>query len=146
MADPGRPARILLVEDDVADAKLFRLALEERGSDSVLVRAHDCQEALELLDAMAAGGHERPDLVVTDLELPRCSGLDVVRRVRSAPQLRTVPVVVFSSSRREVDVTSAYELGASSYVVKPVDLNRYAEVVGSIEDYWTATVRLPSTR
>lgn len=85
----------------------------------------------------------RPDLVVLDLNLPRVGGLDVLRRIKSDPDLRTVPVVVFSTSRAEVDVAAAYACGASSYVVKPLDLHRFMEVVTSIEQYWTAVVRLP---
>lgn len=139
----GRPARILLVEDSVADAKLFRLGLEEAGTDTELVRAHDTVEALALLAAVSAGEHARPDVVVTDLDLPRGSGIDVLRHVRTDPALRTIPVVVFSTSRDDVDVATAYECGASSYVVKPLDLNRFCDVVREIESYWTATVRLP---
>lgn len=143
MGHRGRPARLLLVEDSVADAKLFRLALEEVGSETELLRAHDTAEALDLLAAVSAGEHPRPDVVVTDLNLPRGSGIDVVRRLRTDPALRTIPVVVFSSSRDDVDVATAYECGASSYVVKPLDLNRFCEVVREIESYWASTVRLP---
>ena len=73
----------------------------------------------------------------------RVGGFDVLRRIKGDPDLRTVPVVVFSTSRAEVDVAAAYACGASSYVVKPVDLHRFMDVVRSIESYWTATVRLP---
>lgn len=143
MHQRGRPARILLVEDSVADAKLFRIALEEGGSATRVTLAEDGAEALDLLDSVAAGRHLRPDVVVTDLNLPRASGIDVLRRVRVDPTLRTIPVVVFSTSRADVDIATAYDCGASSYVVKPLDTARFGEVVRSIDDYWTATVRLP---
>lgn len=139
----GRPARLLLVEDSVADAKLVALALEESGSTTQVTRAEDGAAALELLDRVLTGAALRPDLVVLDLNLPRVGGLDVLRRIKSDPDLRTVPVVVFSTSRAEVDVAAAYACGASSYVVKPLDLHRFMEVVTSIEQYWTAVVRLP---
>jgi CheY-like chemotaxis protein len=139
----GRPARILLVEDSVADAKLFGMALEENGSTSEVLRVEDAAEALAYLEAAESGDLPRPDLVVLDLNLPRAGGLEVLRRIRSEPALRTVPVVVFSTSRADVDVSAAYALGASSYVVKPLDLHRFMAVVRSIEDYWTAVVRLP---
>lgn len=139
----GRPARLLLVEDSVADAKLVALALEESGSTTQVTRVEDGAAALELLDRVLAGEALRPDLVVLDLNLPRVGGLDVLRRIKSDPDLRTVPVVVFSTSRAEVDVAAAYACGASSYVVKPLDLHRFMEVVTSIEQYWTAVVRLP---
>ncbi|HEU4912555.1 MAG TPA: response regulator [Actinomycetes bacterium] len=139
----GRPARLLLVEDSVADAKLVALALEESGSTTQVTRVEDGVAALELLDRVLTGEALRPDLVVLDLNLPRVGGLDVLRRIKSDPDLRTVPVVVFSTSRAEVDVAAAYACGASSYVVKPLDLHRFTEVVTSIEQYWTAVVRLP---
>jgi chemotaxis family two-component system response regulator Rcp1 len=139
----GRPARILLVEDSVADAKLVQLALEESGSTSEVLRVDDGADAVVKLDAIAAGDIARPDLVVLDINLPRVSGIDVLRRIKADPDLRTLPVVVFSTSRSDVDVAAAYACGASSYVVKPVDLHRFMDVVRSIESYWTATVRLP---
>jgi CheY-like chemotaxis protein len=139
----GRPARLLHVEDSVADAKLVTMALEESGSTTELVRAEDGAEALRLLDAVAAGTEPRPDLVVLDLNLPRVGGLDVLRHLKADPALRTVPVVVFSTPRADVDVSAAYACGASSYVVKPVDLQRFLQVVRSIDSYWTGNVRLP---
>jgi chemotaxis family two-component system response regulator Rcp1 len=139
----GRPARILLIEDSVADAKLVQLALEESGSTSEVLRAEDGADAVVKLDAIAAGDIVRPDLVVLDINLPRVNGIDVLRRIKADPDLRTLPVVVFSTSRSDVDVAAAYACGASSYVVKPVDLHRFMDVVRSIESYWTATVRLP---
>lgn len=143
MHQRGRPARMLLVEDSVADAKLVRLALEESGSTTEVLRAEDGADAVLKLDAIAAGHIVRPDLVVLDINLPRVNGIDVLRRIKADPDLRTLPVVVFSTSRSDVDVAAAYACGASSYVVKPVDLHRFMDVVRSIESYWTATVRLP---
>jgi CheY-like chemotaxis protein len=139
----GRPARILLVEDSVADAKLFGIALDEAGSSSEVMLAEDGDDALRKLAAIVAGDISRPDVVVLDINLPRVNGIDVLRRIKGDPELRTIPVVVFSTSRAEVDVAAAFACGASSYVVKPVDLHRFIEVVRSIESYWTATVRLP---
>jgi CheY-like chemotaxis protein len=141
---PGRrPARILLVEDEVADAKLVALALEEAQSTSELVRVDDGARAMDRLDEVVAGRVQRPDLVILALNRPRVGGLDVLSRIRTDPALRTLPVVVFSTSRSDVDVTAAYALGASSYVVKPVDLNRFTDTVASIDRYWTDVVRLP---
>jgi CheY-like chemotaxis protein len=139
----GRPARILLVEDSVADVKLVELALDEAGSTSRLDRAEDGAEALDRLDAVVAGTVPRPDLVVLDVNLPRVSGIDVLRRIKSDPDLRSIPVVVFSTSRSDVDVAAAYACGASSYVVKPTDLALFTEVVQAIESYWTTVVLLP---
>ena len=143
MHQRGRPARILLVEDSVADAKLFAIALDEAGSTSDVMRAEDGDDALRKLTAIVQGDIPRPDVVVLDINLPRVNGIDVLRRIKGDPELRTMPVVVFSTSRADVDIAAAYACGASSYVVKPVDLHRFMDVVRSIESYWTATVRLP---
>ena len=143
MHQRGRPARILLVEDSVADAKLFAIALDEAGSTSDVMRAEDGDDALRKLTAIVHGDIPRPDVVVLDINLPRVNGIDVLRRIKGDPELRTMPVVVFSTSRADVDIAAAYACGASSYVVKPVDLHRFMDVVRSIESYWTATVRLP---
>ena len=143
MHQRGRPARILLVEDSVADAKLFAIALDEAGSTSEVMTAEDGDDALRKLTAIVHGDIPRPDVVVLDINLPRVNGIDVLRRIKGDPELRTMPVVVFSTSRADVDVAAAYACGASSYVVKPVDLHRFMDVVRSIESYWTATVRLP---
>ena len=89
---------MLLVEDSVADHKLVQLALEEAGSRTRLHHVEDGAEAIAVLDAVSTGGRPRPDLVVLDLNLPRVSGVDVLRRVKSDPVLRTIPVVV--SARR----------------------------------------------
>lgn len=98
---------------------------------------------LSVLDAVSAGHSARPDVVLLDLNLPRVSGIEVLRRVEGDPLLRTIPVVVFSTSRADLDVAVAYACGANAYVAKPVDLQRFMAVVGSIEEHWTGVVRLP---
>jgi CheY-like chemotaxis protein len=90
-----------------------------------------------------AGRHPRPDVVLLDLNMPKASGVDVLRRVKGDPELRTIPVVVFSTSRSDVDVAVAYACGANAYVVKPLDLQRFMTVVRNIEEHWTGVVRLP---
>ena len=139
----GRPARLLLVEDSVADHKLVEMALAESGGDTELMHADDGAAALELLDEVLAGRHPRPDVVLLDLNMPRANGVDVLRRVKGDPELRTIPVVVFSTSRSDVDVAVAYATGANAYVVKPLDLQRFMTVVQNIEEHWTGVVRLP---
>ena len=139
----GRPARILLVEDSVADHKLVEMALAESGGDTELLHADDGAAALVVLDEVVAGRYPRPDVVLLDLNMPRASGVDVLRRVKGHPELRTIPVVVFSTSRSDVDVAVAYACGANAYVVKPLDLQRFMTVVRNIEEHWTGVVRLP---
>jgi CheY-like chemotaxis protein len=139
----GRPARLLLVEDSVADLKLVQMALAESGGDTELIHADDGAVALEVLDEVLAGRHPRPDVVLLDLNMPKASGVDVLRRVKGDPELRTIPVVVFSTSRSDVDVAVAYACGANAYVVKPLVLQRFMTVVRNIEEHWTGVVRLP---
>jgi CheY-like chemotaxis protein len=139
----GRSARLLLVEDSVADLKLVQMALAESGGDTELIHADDGAAALEVLDEVLAGRHPRPDVVLLDLNIPKASGVDVLRRVKGDPELRTIPVVVFSTSRSDVDVAVAYACGANAYVVKPLDLQRFMTVVRNIEEHWTGVVRLP---
>jgi chemotaxis family two-component system response regulator Rcp1 len=139
----GRPARILLVEDSVADHKLVEMALAESGGDTELLHADDGAAALDVLDEVVAGRHPRPDVVLLDLNMPKANGVDVLRRVKGDPVLRTIPVVVFSTSRSDVDVSVAYACGANAYVVKPLDLQRFMTVVRNIEEHWTGVVRLP---
>ena len=139
----SRAVRILLVDDSVADAKQFRLAVEDSGRPTVVQHVEDGAEALELLADVAGGRAPRPDLVVTALDMPRASGIDVVRHVRTDPALRTLPVVVFAGSRAAIDVATAYDCGATSYVVKPTEAAEFGAVVRAIDDYWAGTVRLP---
>ena len=119
------------------------MALAESGGDTELLHADDGAAALVVLDEVVAGRHPRPDVVLLDLNMPRASGVDVLRRVKGDPDLRTIPVVVFSTSRSDVDVAVAYECGANAYVVKPLDLQRFMTVVRNIEEHWTGVVRLP---
>jgi CheY-like chemotaxis protein len=119
------------------------MALAESGGDTELIHADDGAAALEVLDEVLAGRHPRPDVVLLDLNMPKASGVDVLRRVTGDPELRTIPVVVFSTSRSDVDVAVAYACGANAYVVKPLDLQRFMTVVRNIEEHWTGVVRLP---
>ena len=140
----GRPARILLVEDSVADHKLVEMALAESGGDTELLHADDGAAALDVLDEIVAGRHPRPDVVLLDLNMPKASGVDVLRRVKGDPVLRTIPVVVFSTSRSDVDVSVAYACGANAYVVKPLDFEGLMQAVCSIEDFYTSVAHLPT--
>jgi chemotaxis family two-component system response regulator Rcp1 len=133
--------RILLVEDNAGDAQLMRLALGETLPSARLSVVTDGEQAMA---ALLTGG-EPPDLVLLDLNLPRLSGHEVLAAVRAAEDktVRRLPVVVLTSSDAAADVERSYELGASSHITKPVDIDDLFATVATIAQYWFTTVRLP---
>ena len=143
MTTSGRPARILLVEDNPADVKLVQMALEEAESTSELIVIPDGEQALAFFNRLRSGLEPRPDLVFLDLNLPRVGGLEVLVVVKSEPALSALPVIVFSTSRADTDVRAAYAAGANSYVTKPMDYHRFMAVVRQLDSYWTGLVQLP---
>ncbi|MBV9175003.1 MAG: response regulator [Chloroflexi bacterium] len=142
----GRAIDILLVEDNPGDVRLTIESLRETKVRNTLHVAKDGVEALALL---RGDGPERPpirpDLILLDLNLPRKDGREVLAEIKADPQLRTIPVVVLTTSRAEQDVLRSYELQANCYITKPVDLEQFMAVVKSIENFWLAIVTLPPT-
>ncbi|MBE0597039.1 MAG: response regulator [Desulfuromonadales bacterium] len=137
----GRP--ILLVEDNPVDVDLTLRAFIRRKLINPVVIARDGEEALAFLPRWEAG-EPRPLVVLLDLKLPRVSGLEVLARLRANPVSRNIPVVVLTSSADDQDVAAAYRLGGNSYIVKPVDFEKFLEVAARIELYWCATNQPPS--
>jgi CheY-like chemotaxis protein len=135
-----RPFEILLVEDNPADVRLIREALNHGGAPKILRVAEDGVEALEML---AAAGPV-PDLIVLDLSLPRMNGHELLAHIRAGPRTRLIPVVIFSSSASEEDISMAYGQFANCYVSKPGDLDRFFEVLHRIESFWFDTAQLPA--
>ena len=131
---------ILLVEDNPDDEELARLAFAENRLDGELVVMRDGQEALDYL--LAAGeyagrdANEQPRLVLLDLNIPKISGLEVLRRIRADERTRLQPVVVLTSSKEERDLVASYSLGANSYIRKPLDYGSFVEAVHSVSQYW----------
>jgi two-component system, chemotaxis family, response regulator Rcp1 len=141
----NRPIEILLVEDNPGDARLTEEALKEGKVRNNLHHAKDGVEAMQFL--LREGEHKgkpRPDLVLLDLNLPRKDGREVLADMRKNPELKTIPVVVLTTSEAEQDVVRTYELCANCYITKPVDLEKFITIVRSIEDFWLTIVRLPS--
>lgn len=141
----NRPIEILLVEDNPGDARLTVEALKEGKVRNNLHHALDGVEAMRFL--LREGEHKdkpRPDLVLLDLNLPRKDGREVLADMRKNPDLKTIPVVVLTTSEAEQDVVRTYELCANCYITKPVDLEKFITIVRSIEDFWLTIVRLPS--
>lgn len=132
---------ILLVEDNPGDIELTREALLEGKIANRLSVARDGVEALEFLSNPAM---PRPDMVLLDLNLPRKSGLEVLVIIKASPELRSIPVVVLTTSRDEADIANSYGAHANCYIAKPVDFDKFMRVVQSLEDFWLTVVRLPS--
>jgi CheY-like chemotaxis protein len=141
----NRPIEILLVEDNPGDARLTVEALKEGKVRNNLHHVRDGVEAMRFLQR--EGEYKdvpRPDLMLLDLNLPRKDGREVLADMRKNPDLKTIPVVVLTTSEAEQDVVRTYELCANCYITKPVDLEKFITIVRSIEDFWLTIVRLPS--
>lgn len=131
---------ILMVEDNPSDVKLTRRALDQSRITNQLIVAEDGVEALDYLFATGASSGrdvaDLPSLVLLDLKLPKLDGLEVLRRIRADVRTRRLPVVVLTSSQAEQDIIASYDLGANSYIRKPVDFNQFAEAVRHLGLYW----------
>jgi CheY-like chemotaxis protein len=132
--------KILLIEDNPSDVELTKRALEKRHISNVVLVAEDGKEALDYL--FAEGAHagrdvaDLPTLVLLDLKLPKLDGLEVLRRIRADPRTKRLPVVILTSSSQEQDLTASYDLGANSYIRKPVDFAQFAEAIEQLGLYW----------
>jgi len=133
--------KILLVEDSLGDVGLIREAFANCEAQVELRVARDGMEALDKLDRSAFA--ERPDLILLDLNLPRMDGRELLVRLKADPELRAIPVIVFTSSSAPRDIAKAYALHANCYLVKPPDLAGIERVVSLVNDFWLKTVRLP---
>ena len=138
MNGPG--IHVLHVEDDSNDVLLFQHACQKAGVPLALQNVTDGDEAIAYLAGQAKFGdrtlHPLPNLVVLDLKMPRVSGFDVLLWMRQAERFRSIPVVVLTSSNHAADVERAYQAGANSYLVKPVDFNGLVDLARGIHGYW----------
>jgi two-component system, response regulator len=138
--------QILLVEDNPSDAELTMDALRETGTVNSVQWVKDGAEALDVLfgsDAKAAAESPRLRLVLLDLRLPRVDGLDVLRAIRADERTKRLPVTVLTSSNAESDVVRAYDLGANSYIVKPVEAGSFMHAVKALSCYWMQLNKVP---
>ncbi len=130
---------ILLVEDNPADIELTLLVLQQHKLANSIHVVRDGEEALDYLfyrGAYSLRGNGTPRLVLLDLKLPKVSGLEVLAEMKKDARLRTIPVVVLTSSKEDRDLMESYQLGVNSYIQKPVDFNQFREVVGQVGMYW----------
>jgi len=141
------PIEILLVEDNPGDVRLTQEVLKEGRIANILNVVMDGVEALRYL--RREGDYANvpdTDLILLDLNLPKMDGREVLAVIKADPVLARIPVVVLTTSGAEADILSAYSLHANCYITKPVSLDRFVEVVRSIEDFWLSLVRLPAHR
>jgi CheY-like chemotaxis protein len=131
---------LLLIEDDPNDVALFRRAAHKAGLTVEIDNAEDGDAAVRYLETRVEQSTDEtaglPWIVLLDLKMPRKSGLEVLQWLRGQPRLRFVPVIIFTSSRESSDIARAYELGANSYLVKPVSFDQLKEMVRDVNHYW----------
>lgn len=137
---------ILLVEDSPADAELAMRALKKKKLANNLVWVRDGEEALNFI--FCRGPYKdrtngMPKLILLDLKLPKVDGIEVLRAVKADPTTATVPVVMLTSSQEERDIIESYKLGVNSYIVKPVDFDKFLEMVSQVGLYWSLMNKVP---
>jgi len=138
------PIEVLLVEDSPGDVRLTREAFKDAKVHINLHVAPDGAEAMDFLNR--AGKHSnvpRPDLILLDLNLPKKDGREVLDEIKQSPALKSIPVVVLTTSSSDADILRSYRLHANCYITKPVGLDGFLEVVKSIDSFWLSVVKLP---
>ena len=140
---PAMPIEILLVEDNPGDVRLTMEALKDAKVRNTLHVAMDGVEALAFLRKQGKyAAVPRPDLILLDLNLPKKNGREVLEEIKKEDGLSHIPIVILTTSQAERDVVESYRLHANAYVTKPVDLEQFLKVVGSIEEFWLEIVKL----
>jgi len=137
---------ILLVEDNPTDAELTMRALRRKNLANNLVWVTDGAEALEFIQCNGryeGRNNGTPKLVLLDLKLPKVDGIEVLRSFKSDVRTRTIPVVMLTSSQEERDIVESYKLGVNSYIVKPVDFDKFLEMVSQVGLYWSLVNKVP---
>lgn len=143
-ASSVEPITILLVEDNSADVRLTVEALKECKVYNTLRVAQDGVEAMAYLRRQGKfSTAPMPDLILLDLNLPKKDGREVLSEIKADDSLKTIPVVVLTTSKDEEDIVRAYNLHANCYITKPVDLEQFISVIQSIENFWLSVVKLP---
>jgi CheY-like chemotaxis protein len=134
----AKDVKILLVEDNPDDVELTLRAFKKYNLTNEITVARDGEEALEILfnPPRYVPGQKRPDLILLDLKLPKVDGLEVFRQIKGHSQIKLIPVVILTSFREEDDLIKSYQLGVNSYICKPVDFDKFIEVVIQLGLYW----------
>ncbi|MGC4770641.1 response regulator [Micromonospora sp. DT44] len=144
MGDSPQPVRILVVDDDPGDVLMIEEALADSDVEKIIDVVSDGEEAMEFL--RAEGRHSearRPDVILLDLNMPRMDGRQVLGAVKQDEDLRTIPIVVLTTSNADTDIVGSYTLQANAYVTKPIDLDDFNDVVRRIDEFFGRVVVLP---
>lgn len=143
--DVKPPFTVLLVEDEPADIHLTKMAFNE---SRLLVDVHDVGDGVEALAFLQNEGSyqeaPRPDLILLDLNMPRMDGRTFLKNFKVLEKLRQIPVIVLTTSDAENDIYASYDLGASGFIVKPVDIVQFIKSIQALEDYWLCLVKRPA--
>lgn len=146
MNDYENEVEILYAEDSPTDAEVTIRALRKANLGNQIVWVKDGAEALDFLNFQGAYAERpkvRPRLVLLDLKMPKIDGIEVLRQIRGSDALRALPVVMLTSSAQESDIVRSYDLGANSYIVKPVDFHKLSDQISRLGYYWVAMNRAP---
>ncbi len=140
----GKPVEILLVEDNPADVRLTQEVFRDSRITNNIYVVSDGEEALAFLRKKERYAEEpRPDIILLDLNLPKKDGRQVLAEIKTDQELKTIPVIVLTTSDADRDVRTAYEAGVNSYITKPVDLGQFVRIFHLSEDFWLTIVKLP---
>lgn len=138
------PIEILLIEDNPADIRLTQEAFRAARLQNTLHVVQDGVSAMAFIRQTAPFQQApRPDLILLDLNLPKKDGREVLKEIKSDPHIRTIPVVVLTTSDDETDVLRSYDLHANAYLVKPIDILQFIKMIQTLEDFWLSVVKLP---
>jgi len=144
VGEAGPPIEVLLVEDSPGDVRLTREALRDANPEIHLNVVADGVEAMAYLRREGTHGSAlRPDLILLDLNLPRMDGREVLAHIKQDDSLKTIPTVILTTSDAEGDVMESYRLRANAYLTKPVQLNKFENLVRSLNDFWLTKAKLP---
>ncbi len=138
---------ILLAEDNPLDVEIIKEAFKLIKSKSRLFVTQDGEEALDFLyhrgKYQGVSSAPVPHLILLDIRMPKMNGLEVLKIVKSDQELKRIPIIMLTVSNRDLDIITAYDHGANSYIIKPIDFNAYVEIIREIEEYWLTIVKLP---
>lgn len=135
-------AFILIAEDDADDRFLLQTAFEERGYLDKIEFVHNGVELMEFLDKDASGVRVLPCFILMDLNMPKKDGRQVLEELKRNPRLKQIPVIIFTTTKNEAEIRRCYELGANTYIVKPISFDQLLNVVDNIKSYWLNTATL----
>ena len=135
---------ILVADDDSDDRFLLQAAFQEHGEQETLEFVENGVEVMEFLEAASAGSsHNFPELIMLDLNMPKMNGKEVLSEIKNHPFLKRIPVIIYTTTRNEIEIRKCYELGANTYIVKPISFEGLRDVVSNIRSYWLDTASIP---